>query len=175
MSYVYHSLCQGCQVWGRIVPCRQSPALELCLPAADGRAHGGGGFSSLRALRMLRVLRSLKLLREIKGLNRLLTLVLKASNTALCKTACATPAAGRPGSHQGGHQQCHQRVSDAEHAGPSQLVAVWCSLYADSDVATPLSTSLQLFGSLRVPFCTKPSPINIVLLLSCRVSEPSRT
>ena len=61
---------------------RQCPALEMCLPAADGHAHGGGGFSSFRALRMLRVLRSLKLLREIKGLNRLLTLVLKASSIA---------------------------------------------------------------------------------------------
>ena len=110
---------------GRVGHYRQCPALQLVLPAADGSAHGGGGFSSFRALRMLRVLRSLKLLREIKGLNRLLTLVLKASNIPLvCTLACAAPAAGWPGGLQGEHQLCHQHVSVAEHADPGELVAV---------------------------------------------------
>ena len=105
----------------------QCPARHLGLPAADGSSHGGGGFSSFRALRMLRVLRSLKLLREIKGLNRLLNLVLKASIISVkhvCKIACATPAAGRPSSHQGERQQCCQHVPVAVYADPGQLGAV---------------------------------------------------
>ena len=142
---------------GRVVHCRRCPALQLGLSAADGSAHGGGGFSSFRALRMLRVLRSLKLLREIKGLNRLLTLVLKASSTFVCMTACATPAAGCPGGHQGEHQRCHQHVSVAERADPDQQVAVYadsgqlvatkCSPDAGSNIVMPLPTSLLLLGS----------------------------
>ena len=188
MSYVCHSLpvprspSAGLGRASQAVPC--SP--QLGLPAAGGSAHGGGGFSSFRALRMLRVLRSLKLLREIKGLNRLLTLVLKASSIPFgCRTACAAPAAGWPGSLQGEHQQCHQHMSIAEHADlgelvavyadPGQLAAVQCSLDAASNVVIPLPTSLLLVGGPRVPVRKTSSPTNTMLLLSCRVSEPSRT
>ena len=51
--------------------------------AGLSNSRGGAGLSSLRVLRLLRVFRSMKLLRQVEGLNKIVNIVLKVSNSPL--------------------------------------------------------------------------------------------